>query len=69
MPKLYSQSMRKKNFVKQCGNREWASLIKAIGLRQQLPMWCIFKGKKYIDKWYNALEPSEGHEISLSENR
>ena len=54
--------------MKQCGNREWASFIESIDLELQLPIWCIFKGKKYLDKWYSALEPSQSHHILLSDN-
>ena len=66
--KVVFSKHEKQAFVKQCGNRDWASLIEAVGNRRRLPMWCIFKEKKYMDAWYNVLEPGEGHKISLSEN-
>ena len=66
--KVVISKYEKQAFVKQCGNREWASLIESIGLRRRLPMWCIFKGKKYLDEWYSALEPGQSHHISLSDN-
>lgn len=66
--KVVLSKYKKQAFVKQCGNREWASLIESIGLRRRLPMWCIFKEKKYMDEWYNALESGQGHQISLSDN-
>ena len=66
--KVVISKYEKQAFVKQCGNREWASLIEGIGLRRQLPMWCIFRGKKYLDKWYSALKLRQGHYISLSDN-
>ena len=59
----------KQAFVKQYGNCDWALLIEVIGFWCQLLMWCIFKGKVYIDKWYNALESDEEHKILLSDNR
>ena len=66
--KVVFSKHEKQAFVKQCGNRDWASLIEAISCRRRLPMWCIFKGKVYMDAWYDALEPGEGHQIALSEN-
>ena len=67
--KVVFSKYEKQAFVKQCGNRDWASLIEAIGFQRQLSMWCIFKGKVYIDKWYNAFESGERHRILLSDNR
>ena len=55
--------------MKQCENRNCASLIEKIDLCQHLPMQCIFKGKKYLDKWYSALEPCQSHQISFSDNK
>ena len=66
--KVVISKHEKQAFIKQYGNREWASLIESIGFCRRLPMWCIFKGKKYLDEWYSALEPGQGHQISLSDN-
>ena len=49
--------------------KKWAFFIETIGIKYQLPMWCIFKRKRYMDNWYSGLEHGNGHHISLSENR
>ena len=41
--KVVFSKQEKQVFIWQCGNRNWASLIRAIGLQRQLPIWCIFK--------------------------
>lgn len=64
--KVVFSKYEKQAFVQHCGNREWASLIETVGVQRRLLFWCIFKGKKYIDDWFNALEP--GNHISLSKN-
>ena len=66
--KVVISKYEKQTFVKQCSSRKWASLIEDIGCRRRLPMWCIFEGKKYLNEWYNALEPGQSHQISLSDN-
>lgn len=66
--KVVFSKYEKQTFTKQCGNRKWVSFIETIGIKRRLPMWCIFKGKRYIDDWYSALEHGKGHQISLSEN-
>ena len=43
----------KQAFIKQAGNREWASLIEAIGTTgRRLPLFVILKGKKWKDDWF-----------------
>lgn len=54
--------------MNQAENREWASLIKAIGTTgRRLPLFVILKGYKWKDNWFiPELEP--GDCISLSKN-
>lgn len=59
----------KQVFVKQGDDGEWASLIEAVGLRRQLPMWCIFKGEKFMDEWYNALESGQEYTLLSRSNQ
>lgn len=45
--KVVFSKYQKQAFINQPGNREWASLIKAIsGTGERLPLFVIFKGKK-----------------------
>lgn len=40
-------------YQKQAGNREWVSLIEAIGTSGRLlPLFVILKGKKWKGDWY-----------------
>lgn len=48
--KVVFSKYQKQAFVNQAGNREWASLIEAIGTTgQRLPLFVILKGKKRKD--------------------
>ena len=45
--KVVFSKYHKQAFINQAGNREWASLIEAIGTTgQRLPLFFILKGKK-----------------------
>ena len=53
-------------YMTACGNREWVTLIEAIGLSgRSLKPWVIFKGKQHMKAWWDAFKT--GH-ISVSEN-
>ena len=53
-------------YMTACGNREWVTLIEAIGLSgRSLKPWVIFKGKQQMKAWWDAFKT--GH-ISVSEN-
>ena len=55
-------------YATQDGNREWVSLIECISADGRLlGMFIIFKGKRHMKAWYNALEDPDAF-IALSEN-
>ena len=66
--KVVFSKYQKQAFINQAGNREWASLIEAIGTTgRRLPLFVILKGKKWKDDWFIP-ELESGDCISLSEN-
>ncbi len=66
--KVVFSKYQKQAFIKQAGNREWASLIEVVGTSgRRLPLFVIFKGKKWKDDWYTR-DMQAGDRISLSEN-
>ena len=66
--KVVFSKYQKQAFMNQAGNREWASLIEAIGTTgRRLPLFVILKGKKCKDNWF-ILELEPDDRISLSEN-
>ncbi len=66
--KVVFSKYQKQAFIKQARNREWASLIEAIGTTgRQLSLFVILKGKKWKDDWYTE-EMGPRDQISLSEN-
>ncbi len=66
--KVVFSKYQKQAFINQASNREWASLIEAIGTTgQRLPLFVIFKGKRWKDDWYPK-DIERNSRISLSEN-
>ncbi len=66
--KVVFSKYQKQAFINQAGNREWASLIEAIGITDcRLPLFDILKGKKWKDDCYLS-DIERGVRISLSEN-
>ncbi len=66
--KVVFSKYQKQAFINQAGNREWASLIEAIGnAGRQLPLFVILKDKKWKDDWYPS-DMVQSARISPSEN-
>ncbi len=66
--KVVFSKYQKQAFINQAGNREWASLIEAIGIPGRLlPLFVILKGKMWKNDWYPSIM-EQGVRISLSEN-
>ncbi len=46
----------KKQYMTQCGNREWVSVIECVSLNGRLfPSWVIFKAKQRHTSWHDAM--------------
>ena len=66
--KVVFSKYQKHSFINQAGNREWASLIEAIGTTgRRLLLFVILNGKRWKDDWYSS-DMKRGARISLSEN-
>ena len=58
--KVIISKHEKQAFSAQSGNREWVSLIEAIGTTgRSLPLFVIFKGVNKQKAWYDVLNDSQ----------